>query len=83
MQLVNTTVHPFMLSAPNGKRNSLIPPMAHSTMEAYEFVCRQDQTGKIADSHNDKKQKAATTLFRLFVCLGVRVYGVSVFCLSV
>ena len=38
--------------------------MAHSTMEAYEIVCRLDPTGRIADYPNDKKQKAATTLLR-------------------
>ena len=42
----------------------LHPSMAHSTMEAYEIVCRLDRTGRIADYPNDKKQKAATTLLR-------------------
>ena len=38
--------------------------MAKSTMEAFEFVCRLDHAGKIADSPNDKKQKSATILLR-------------------
>ena len=38
--------------------------MSYGTMEAYEFVCRLDQIGKVADSPDDRKQKAATTLLR-------------------
>ena len=38
--------------------------MADSTMEAYESVWRMDHIGKIADSPNDKKRKAARTLLR-------------------
>ena len=44
------------------REKCLNPSFAHGTMETYEFVCRMDHTGKIADSPNDKKQKAATTL---------------------
>ena len=36
--------------------------MAHSNLEAFEYVRHLDFVGKIADSPNDKKQKAATTL---------------------
>ena len=38
--------------------------MAHSTMEACEYVRHLDHAGKIADSPSNKKQKAATTLLR-------------------
>ena len=38
--------------------------MAHSTMEAHEYVRHLDRAGQVADSPSDKKQKAATTLFR-------------------
>ena len=39
-------------------------PMAHSTMEANEYVRHLDHAGRIADSPSGKKQKAATTLLR-------------------
>ena len=38
--------------------------MAHSTMEAYEYVRHLDHAGKFADSPGKKKQKAAMTLLR-------------------
>ena len=33
-------------------------------MEAYEYVCRMDRAGRIADSRSDEKRKAATALLR-------------------
>ena len=36
-----------MLSAPNGKEIFLNPSLAHSTVEAFEKVCRLDHRGKL------------------------------------
>ena len=38
--------------------------MAHSTVEACEFVRRLDSTGNFDDTLHDTKQKAATDLLR-------------------
>ena len=42
----------------------LNPSMGHNTVEAHEIVCRVDHTGKIGDSPQGKKQKAARALLR-------------------
>ena len=46
------------------KEKFLSPSMAQNTLEAYEIVCRLDHDGKIDDSPQGKKQKAATALLR-------------------
>ena len=38
--------------------------MARSTAEAFNMACCLDRNGKLDDSPQDKKQKAATTLLR-------------------
>ena len=38
--------------------------MARSTAEAFNTVCCLDRNGEFGDSPQDKKQKAATILFR-------------------
>ena len=38
--------------------------MAHSTMEAFEYVRHLDYAGKIADSPSEKTQKFASALLR-------------------
>ena len=38
--------------------------MARSTAEAFNIVCCLDRSGKLDDSPQDKKQKAATALLR-------------------
>ena len=40
----------------------LAPSMARSTAEAFNIACCLDRSGKLDDSPQDKKQKAATTL---------------------
>ena len=46
------------------KEKFLKPSMAHSTMEAPAIVRRLDHYGKLDESPQDKKQKAATALLR-------------------
>ena len=42
----------------------LAPSMGRSTADAFNIVCRLDHNGKLDDSSQDKKQKAATSLLR-------------------
>ena len=64
VQPVSMVVLPFSPFLPNGIRCFLKTSMAHSTMEAYECVCRLVHGGKFADPAGNKKPKAATTLLR-------------------
>ena len=64
VQLENTTVSPLSPLHPNGKERFLKTSMAHSTLEAYEYGRHLDHAGRIADSPNDKTQKAARALLR-------------------
>ena len=50
--------------APEWDKKFLKTSMAHSTMEACEYVRHLDHTGKIADSPSNKEQKADTTVLR-------------------
>ena len=43
----------------------LAPSMARSTAEAFNLVCCLDRNGKLDDSPQDKKQRAATTLLTI------------------
>ena len=60
----STTVSPCSLSPPEWEEKFLKTPMAHSTMEAYEYARHLGHACRIADSPSDKKQKAATVLLR-------------------
>ena len=46
------------------EKEFLAPSMARSAVEAFNMVCCLDRNGKLDDSAQDKKQKAATTLLR-------------------
>ena len=63
-ELVNTTVVSLFALIFEGEEEFLQTSMAHSTMEASEYVCHLDHAGRITDSLSDKKQKAPTALLR-------------------
>ena len=46
------------------EKEFLAPSMARSTADAINLVCCLDHNGKLDDSPQEKKQKAATTLLR-------------------
>ena len=49
---------------PEWDKKFLVASMAHSTMEAQEYVRHLDHAGNISDSPSNKKQKVATTVLR-------------------
>ena len=55
---------PVLALSPIWDEEFLAPSMARSTAEALNIVCCLDRNGKLHDSPQDKKQKAATTLLR-------------------
>ena len=65
IQAAGESVFPPVLALSSIWHNEfLAPSMARSTAEAFNVVCCLDRNGKLDDSPQDKKQKAATTLLR-------------------
>ena len=61
---------PVLALSYNWEKEFPAPSMARSTAEAFNIVCYLDRSGKLDDSPQDKKQKAATTLLRDELPLG-------------
>ena len=55
---------PIVALSSDWEKNFLAPSMARSTADAFTIVCCMDRSGKLDDSPQDKKQKAATALLR-------------------
>ena len=54
---------PILALCPNWAKEFLGSPVARSTADAFNKVCRLDRNGKLDDVSQDKKQKVATSLF--------------------
>ena len=63
-RLVDTIAFLFSPSLPSRRKSSLHPPMACSTANAFDNVCRLDCDGKLDEAPQNKKQKVATGLLR-------------------